>query len=277
MTIAELITEAQKNLAAVGLETNVAFKLLYAVDNRINNLLTFDQYKDEKIGLFKQLTFLTYLKDYMINEKPLPYITHETFFFNHDYVVLDHVHIPKVESETMIEEALKIIGDKKGLDVLDLCCGTGVLGISLAQEIPLNLTLSDTSKKALKNTKINCRKYHINGTIIKSNLFEKINDKFDVILCNPPYVAYDDKDIEVSVKKYEPHDALFAAENGLFFYQEIMKQINDYIKPNAVVLFEIGYQQAKEVVKIIKTNPQVKKVKVKQDAFQHDRIVIVYF
>lgn len=277
MKIIELIKTTQDNLKAAGLEENVAFKLLYAIHPTIHDLMSFHEHKDETLNLYQQLKYTIYLYQYIVKQKPLAYILKQAFFFHHTFSVFNQVHIPKVESETMIEVALDLFKNKKEINVLDLCCGTGVLGLSLAKEIPIHLTLVDCAKKAIKNTKRNAYELQVPCTIIKSNLFTNVHDSFDLILCNPPYVDKHDTRLEESVKKYEPHQALFASNNGLFFYQEILKNAAEFLKPNGIILFEVGYNQAQQVKALAQANKMVKKVAIKQDAFQHERIVIVYF
>ena len=187
------------------------------------------------------------------------------------------MHIPKVETEMMIDIAKELLPSHDNPAVLDLCCGTGILGISLALEKDINLTMADISRKAIKNSILNAAFHHVDAEIIKSDLFKNISNQYDLILCNPPYVAYDDPYLEDSVRKYENKKAIFASHQGLDFYQRILTEVSHYLKPQGKIIFEIGFQQKEDVLAICHQNPLVKDIKIFQDNNLHDRFIVVYF
>lgn len=153
------------------------------------------------------------------------------------------VLIPRYETEELILLASKLIKEKKQYkNVLDLCCGSGFIGIALKKEFPfLNIVQSDISKAAIKQTQINLKVNHLENKIIKSNMFENIYEKFDVIISNPPYLLKEDKKIMTkSVLKYEPKQALFAKEEGMFFYYQIEKNLHKYLNQGGLVVLEIN-------------------------------------
>ncbi len=153
------------------------------------------------------------------------------------------VLIPRYETEELIYIAFDLIRKNKINNVLDLGCGSGFIGIALKKQFPnLNIIQSDIDNKAIKQTRYNLKVNNISNKVIKSNIFENINDiKFDLIVSNPPYLANDEKEImSKSVLKHEPHHALFAKDNGLFFYMEIENNIKDKLNDGGWVIFEIN-------------------------------------
>lgn len=153
------------------------------------------------------------------------------------------VLIPRYETEELILLAIKLIKENgKYHNILDLCCGSGFIGIALKKAFPsLNILQSDISNAAIKQTLINLKINNLNNNVIKSNMFHNIYQKFDVIISNPPYLLKNDKkNMTKSVLKYEPQKALFAQEEGMFFYYQIEKNLSKYLNKNGLIILEIN-------------------------------------
>ena len=153
------------------------------------------------------------------------------------------VLIPRYETEELILLAIKLIKENgKYHNILDLCCGSGFIGIALKKAFPsLNILQSDISNAAIKQTLINLKINNLKNNVIKSNMFHNIYQKFDVIISNPPYLLKSDKkNMTKSVLKYEPQKALFAQEKGMFFYYQIEKNLSKYLNKNGLIILEIN-------------------------------------
>ena len=153
------------------------------------------------------------------------------------------VLIPRYETEELILLAIKLIKENgKYHNILDLCCGSGFIGIALKKVFPsLNILQSDISNAAIKQTLINLKINNLKNNVIKSNMFHNIYQKFDVIISNPPYLLKSDKkNMTKSVLKYEPQKALFAQEEGMFFYYQIEKNLSKYLNKNGLIILEIN-------------------------------------
>lgn len=153
------------------------------------------------------------------------------------------VLIPRYETEELILLAIKLIKENgKYHNILDLCCGSGFIGIALKKAFPsLNILQSDISNAAIKQTLINLKINNLKNDVIKSNMFHNIYQKFDVIISNPPYLLENDKkNMTKSVLKYEPQKALFAQEEGMFFYYQIEKNLSKYLNKNGLIILEIN-------------------------------------
>ena len=153
------------------------------------------------------------------------------------------VLIPRYETEELILLAIKLIKENgKYHNILDLCCGSGFIGIALKKAFPsLNILQSDISNAAIKQTLINLKINNLKNNVIKSNMFHNIYQKFDVIISNPPYLLKNDKkNMTKSVLKYEPQKALFAQEEGMFFYYQIEKNLSKYLNKNGLIILEIN-------------------------------------
>lgn len=153
------------------------------------------------------------------------------------------VLIPRYETEELILLAIKLIKENgKYHNILDLCCGSGFIGIALKKAFPsLNILQSDISNAAIKQTLINLKINNLKNNVIKSDMFHNIYQKFDVIISNPPYLLKSDKkNMTKSVLKYEPQKALFAQEKGMFFYYQIEKNLSKYLNKNGLIILEIN-------------------------------------
>lgn len=152
------------------------------------------------------------------------------------------VLIPRYETEELIYQTIDFIEENQYKEILDLCCGSGFIGIALKKFFnEINVCQSDIDKNAIKQTIINLKLNNIQNDVIQSNMFENINKKFDLIVSNPPYLS--EKEIGLiskSVLKFEPHKALFAKNNGLEFYEIIEKNLNKYLKKNGMIILEIN-------------------------------------
>ncbi|ADE19874.1 peptide chain release factor N(5)-glutamine methyltransferase [Mycoplasma crocodyli] len=180
-----------------------------------------------------------------------------------------NVLIPRYETEELIFLALKNI--KNDSKVLDLCCGSGFIGIALKfNNKNLQVTLSDIDDNAIEQSKINTLENNVKVKIIKSDLFENIDEKFDCIISNPPYLMKSEN-ISNNVLNHEPHHALFADDNGLFFYKEIMKQSKKYLNKNGKLIFEINPLHHDFWIQIVKNND----AKIYKDISGLERFVII--
>ncbi len=187
---------------------------------------------------------------------PLPYLLGEWSFFGRTFKVNPHVLIPRADTETLIEKALSKINVRNAYEILDLGCGTGIIGITIALERPLSkITLIDQSQHAIQNTKDNQALYQATNVMIqKSNWFNALDQtRFDVILSNPPYLEENDPHLLQGLED-EPIDALVAGPSGTEAIQHIIKNAKNYIKPSGWLFIEHGYNQAEIVKDLFKKN-----------------------
>ena len=156
------------------------------------------------------------------------------------FYVDEHVLIPRQDTETLAEEALKVL--KPGMEVLDLCTGSGCILISLMKMCEgLYGTGSDISEEALEVARKNACRLEVNATFIRSSLFEHISGRYDLIVSNPPYIRTSViQELQEEVRLHDPFIALDGKEDGLYFYREIIKAGGGYLKPGGYLMFEIG-------------------------------------
>jgi release factor glutamine methyltransferase len=195
-------------------------------------------------GSFLAMSDLPMLKNDYSTDKPLAYILGYTTFMGHKINVNSNTLIPRIESEILIDFVYEHLKD--GMNVLDLCTGSGVLGITLALHNKINLTCADISAEALKVCESNLKLHNIDGQIILGDMFENINDKYDLIVFNPPYVDKSEV-LESSVFDYEPHLALFGEQKGLEFYKNFFSVGSDYLNKNGIIILETGDNQFQDI------------------------------
>ena len=234
------------------------------------------------LNLEKQVdeeTVLKYKKvlKYKREGMPIHYALNNACFYGYDFYVSEDVLIPRFETEELVYNT--IIYLKKYFNspkVLDLCSGSGCIGITLKKECPdISIDFVDISTKALDVLKKNLKGHQVDGKVIESDLFANIHDKYDIIVSNPPYVAYSDKVDEI-VQKYEPSLALYAGNNGLEMYERILKDASKYLKDKFLIAFEIGSTQARDVIALIQKYLTDVKIILKKDASARDRMIFIF-
>jgi len=190
-----------------------------------------------------------------LNGEPVNKIFHNQEFFGLNFFVNNNVLAPRQDTEILVETALKVI-DNRDCKVLDLCSGSGCIAISIKKNSPkTKVFASDISEKALMVAKRNSKKLNCDICFVKSNLFDKIKDRFDVIVSNPPYIKTSDiPKLEDEVKNFDPIISLDGGEDGLLFYKKIISQSKNFLTKNGYLIFEIGYNQGDEVLSLMKEN-----------------------
>lgn len=213
----------------------------------------------------------------IIQGMPIQYITNKQEFMKLDFYVDENVLIPQPDTEILVEKAIEETKKIENVEILDMCTGSGCIGISIAKNIEnAKVTLVDISKNAIEIAKKNALQNKVESqlTFIQSNMFEKVEKKFDIIVSNPPYIKTDvipklDKQVQ-----NEPHIALDGGKDGLKFYKIIIEEAKKYLKENGKLILEIGYDQKEEVENLIKQSGQYKKIEVIKDLSQNDRVII---
>ena len=205
---------------------------------------------------------------------PIQYIVGNVDFYGYIYKVNKNVLIPRFETEELVENTINIIKEKfnRKVSILDLCTGSGCIGITLKKEIDSDVTLSDISKKALKIAKLNSKDLDIN--IIHSDLLKNINNKYDVIISNPPYISYNENIMDI-VKNNEPHIALYAKNNGLYYYEEILKNVSNNLNNDYLIAFEIGEKQRDDIINIANKYLDNIEIICKKDLQNRDRMIFI--
>lgn len=204
---------------------------------------------------------------------PLQYITGEQEFMGIPFHVNDSVLIPRQDTETLVEEALKVV--RPGMKVMDMCTGSGCILISILKNIvDVEGFGYDISKQAINVAKENAKLNNVNATFERSDLFDDVSDKFDVIVSNPPYIPTDViGGLMPEVAVFEPMLALDGKEDGLHFYRRIVEKALEYLNPGGKLLFEIGHDQGKSVLGLMK-EAGFQDVRVVKDLVGNDRVVI---
>lgn len=267
MTVNYLLREAKQEIGSVNANLLMQYVLGTDRKNLIFSLNTSVNKEQEK--RFKKLLNKA-KKGY-----PIQYLTNKVHFMGYEFFVNENVLIPQPDTEVLVEESIKKIKEKKNPKVLDLCTGSGNIAISIAKSVEnVEIYASDISKKALKVAKKNANNLLKSEDdtkqikFLKSNMFKNINEKFDVIVTNPPYIKKNEiKELEKEVKK-EPKRALNGGKDGLKFYKIIKENVEEYLNDDGVLLMEIGYNQKKDIEKIFENVECIK------DFANNDRVII---
>ncbi len=214
----------------------------------------------------------------LINNVPLQYITNHQEFMKLDFYVDENVLIPRADTEILVEEVINKCNQnvEKNYKIMDLCAGSGAIGISIAKYVTNSeVVCVDISSKAIEVAKKNASSNKIeNIKFVKSDMFKNIEEKFDIIVSNPPYIK---KDVIQSLDKEvqnEPIIALDGGNDGLDFYRIIVNEAYKYLNKNGELFLEIGYDQKNEVIEIIKNSEKYKNIYSKKDLYGNDRIVV---
>lgn len=215
------------------------------------------------------------LLDKLTNYPP-QYLIGNVDFYGSIINVDERVLIPRYETELLVDKTIKyakrIFTSK--INIIDLGTGSGCIAISLKKNLDCNLTALDISKDALSLAKTNAQLNNTEITFINKSMTENLTNNYDIIISNPPYIPYDGF-IEEKVKNNEPNIALFAKDNGLYFYKEILNKHLDNLNSPGIIAFEIGDNQ-KELLE-----PLVKELKLKY-SFENDlqglpRYLFIFF
>lgn len=209
------------------------------------------------------------------NGIPLQYITNNQEFMKLNFFVDENVLIPRADTEILVEEVISLANDDKN-KILDVCTGSGAIAVSLAKYIKnSNVMAIDISKEALKIAEKNSFNNNVNIKFIESDLFNNLEENdFDIIVSNPPYIrenVINELSIEV---KHEPKIALDGGKDGLDFYRKLSSESYKYLKEDGYLCLEIGYDQKKEVIEILKNEKKYKNIYSTKDLFGNDRIII---
>lgn len=209
---------------------------------------------------------------------PIEHITHQKEFMKLNFFVNESVLIPRQDTEILVEEVIRIAKKTNGLQILDLCTGSGAIAVSAAKYIEKSeITAVDISQEAIKIASKNAIMNNVENqiTFIKSDLFENVKkEKYDIIVSNPPYIKrLEIPKLEKQVQK-EPNIALDGGFDGLDFYRKIIKQSYEYLKYNGYLCLEIGYDQKDDVVELLQNEEKYSEIYVKKDLYGNDRVVI---
>lgn len=204
------------------------------------------------------------------------YITGKAYFRDLELAVDERVLIPRPETEELVDLVLKE-NSKADLRVLDIGTGSGAIAISLKSARPdWQVTASDISQGALQLAEENSKLNQVSLDFVESDVFGQITGTFDVIISNPPYIAYGDKDeVGMNVLASEPHLALFAGEDGFAIYRQIIEGAGEHLSENGKLYFEIGYKQGDGLRALLSKHFPQKHVRVLEDIFGKDRKVVM--
>lgn len=246
--------------------------------NLRKNQLIFKTFSDKEFNKIKKIV------KKRKEGKPLNRIFNNCFFYKDNFKINKNVLSPRQETELLVDNALKFIStlNKKCVKVLDLCCGSGIIGLSIAKHSSKNcfVVLSDISSKALRVAKKNARIIGVekNTKFLKSNLFNslKVENKFDIILSNPPYIETSTiQNLNYSVKNFDPLIALDGGRDGLDFYKKISAEAKEYLNEFGIVILEIGFNQKKAVETLFSNNNFA--VKCIKDFSNNDRVIMAKY
>ena len=273
----QAITRACLLLRRQGKEESLArFLLMYILDE---NSQQFTNNISEQLTKEKEELYFSLIDKHIEKNVPLSHLAGFEYFYDRKFKVTKDVLSPRMETEELIYKVIEYIKsiNKINIKILDLCTGSGIIGITLRKELEsksLEVVASDISKEALKVAKENAIMNEAEVKFIQSDIFENINEKFDIIVSNPPYIAYNDKiTMEDNVLNYDPHLALFAEEDGMYFYREIVENAKEYLEEDGLVFFEIGYDQREKILKLANENEF--KAEVYKDINGRDRMAIL--
>lgn len=276
MKLIDVLNKAQ-NLVKTDNSKHAMLWLLLELLNMNNSDFYLNQDKELDESIVKK--YFKLIDKYIKKDIPVQYLIGESYFYGYKLYVNKNTLIPRVETEELVYRTIKYIKeyfkDKEEIKILDLATGSGAIGITIKLELPnANVTLSDISRKTLKVARKNIKKYDLDINVIRSNWFSNINEKFDVIISNPPYIPVAQNVGEKVLS--EPHLALFSGEKGIDSYTVILKNVNNHLNEKYIIAFEHGYDQKALIRNIIDAYLENVTVKQETDFNNLDRYTFIF-
>ncbi len=272
----QAITKACLLLKRQAKEESLArFLLMYMLDEmrEFNENLALELTEEDEQKYFQLIN--KHIKD----DTPLSHLVGFEYFYDRKFKVTSDVLSPRLETEELVYKVINYIrkNNLTNIKILDLCTGSGIIGITLKKELEefdVKILASDISSRALTVAKENASSLEADISFVESDLFSNIQDKFDIIVSNPPYIAHDDKKtIKENVLNYDPHLALFADEEGMYFYRNIIEKSRPYLNEKGIMFFEIGYDQKEKIITLGENNKF--ETVVYKDINGRDRIAVL--
>ena len=212
------------------------------------------------------------------NGEPVQYIVGDVDFYGNIIKVNKNVLIPRRETEELVEktiERIKKIFPKENINIIDIGTGSGCIPITMKKFLPnSNVYAVDISQEALKVAVDNSNNNNVDINFIHSNIFENVSGKYHCIISNPPYIKENEEIMDI-VKNNEPHLALYAPNDGLYFYQEILKEASKYLEEKFIIAFEIGETQGQEIINIAKNYFPESNIVLEKDLQHLDRFIFI--
>ena len=272
----QAITKACLLLRRQAKEESLArFLLMYMLDEmrEFNENLVLELTEEDEQKYFQLIN--KHIKD----DTPLSHLVGFEYFYDRKFKVTSDVLSPRLETEELVYKVIDYIrkNNLTNIKILDLCTGSGIIGITLKKELEefdVKILASDISSRALTVAKENASSLEADISFVESDLFSNIQDKFDIIVSNPPYIAHDDKKtIKENVLNYDPHLALFADEEGMYFYRNIIEKSRPYLNEKGIMFFEMGYDQKEKIITLGENNKF--ETVVYKDINGRDRIAVL--
>lgn len=273
MKIKEILKIGNKKILNI---TEPKLKLRLLISKILNKPKEFlITHSEEELNKIQESKILEGLEK-LANNVPIQYIINEQEFMGIKFYVDENVLIPQPDTEILVEQIIK---DCKNTNkkILDLCTGSGCIAISIKKYIPqTEIFASDISLKALEVAKKNAKQNNTDINFIESDLFQNINnEKFDMIVSNPPYIKQDvikclDKEVQ-----NEPYIALDGGKDGLNFYRKIIKEAYEYLTNDGKIYLEIGYDQKEDLIDLYNKDGRYKDIKCIKDLANNDRVIVI--
>ena len=254
----QAITKACLLLRRQGKEESLArFLLMYMLDESPQ---IFSNSLSEQLSKEKEEKYFSLIEKHIREDMPLSHLVGFEYFYDRKFKVTKDVLSPRMETEELIYIVIEYVKTTKkdSVKILDLCTGSGIIAITLKKELEIKsieLIASDISEEALEVAKENAELNNADIKFIQSDIFNNIDEKFDIIVSNPPYIDRKDEiTMKTNVLSYDPHLALFAEEEGMYFYRKIVEEAKNYLNDSGVIFFEIGHDQREKITKLADVN-----------------------
>ena len=238
-------------------ESLARFLLMYMLDESPQ---LFSNSLSEQLSAEQENLYFSLIEKHIREDIPLSHLVGFEYFYDRKFKVTKDVLSPRMETEELIYRVIEYVKTTKkdSIKILDLCTGSGIIAITLKKELELKsvrLIASDISEEALVVAKENAELNNADIKFIQSDIFNNIDEKFDIIVSNPPYIDRKDEiTMKTNVLNYDPHLALFAEEEGMYFYRKILEEAKNYLNDSGVIFFEIGHDQREKITKLADVN-----------------------
>ena len=281
-TIQKLLNWVTEYLTGKGVESpRLSAELLLSHITGLRRIELYTQFN--KLVDKQQLDKLHDLVERAGKHEPVAYLVGKTEFYSMELNVAPDCMIPRPETELLVQRAIEFLRTREGIQhVCDLCTGSGCIAVGIAKNFPnARIIATDICDAALSVAAANIEKYQLKDRIelLAGDLFEPVIPqldvgRFDLIVSNPPYVSSDEYEkLEKNVKDYEPRLALYAGVDGLDIYRRIIEKADDYLKPDAALMLEIGYAQGPAIKELLEQADVFTEITVEKDFHDNDRVV----